>query len=114
MVILAWLQVGSYILATLIVLTASAEYVDLLLSLPFLYEYVNLAVCRDVLLLNHCHPCLYGCLYICVINCIKEPVNQPIKKHLFLTLPIAKAGNGAEVGLQYPCWQRSDFFQLYC
>ena len=64
MVILARFQVGSFILATLIVLTASAEYVVLLLSSPFLHEYVKLVVLRDVFSLILYHPRLYGHLYI--------------------------------------------------
>lgn len=48
MVILDRFQVGSFILATLIVLTASAEYVVLLLLSPLLHEYVKLVVLRDM------------------------------------------------------------------
>lgn len=66
---------GSFILATLIVLTASAEFVVLLLSSPFLHEYVKLVVLRDVFSLILCHPWLYGHLYSHAVNWIKEPVN---------------------------------------
>lgn len=55
---LARFQVGSFILATLIVLTASTEYVDLLLSSPFLHEYVKLAVLRDCVLAHFAPPSL--------------------------------------------------------
>lgn len=75
MVILARFQVGSFILATLIVLTASAKYVVLLLSSPFLHEYVKLVVLRDVFSLILCHPHLHGHLFNHVVNWIKEPVN---------------------------------------
>lgn len=75
MVILVRFQVGSFILATLIVLAASAEYVVLLLSSPFLHEYVKLVALRDVFSLILCHPRLYEHLYIHVVNWIKEPVN---------------------------------------
>lgn len=59
---MARFQVGSFILATLIVLTASVEYVVLLLSSPFLHEYGKLVVLRDVfsVILILCHPVYMG------------------------------------------------------
>lgn len=57
---MARFQVGSFILATLIVLTASAEYVVLLLSSPLLHEYGKLVVPRDMLSVIPCHPAYMG------------------------------------------------------
>lgn len=57
---MATFQVGSFILATLIVLTASAEYVVLLLSSPFLHEYGKLVALRDVLSVILCRPAYMG------------------------------------------------------
>lgn len=57
---MARFQVGSFMLATLIVLTASAEYVVLLLSSPFLHEYGKLVVLRDVFSVILCHPAHMG------------------------------------------------------
>lgn len=76
MVILTRFQVGSFILAALIVLTASVEYVVLLLSSPFLHEYVKLVVLGDMSLLILCHSTFYEHLYVYVAKWTNCKVTQ--------------------------------------